>query len=87
MGKMIYLVLVLCNNTVEVDSAWWNKNKAKKRKDEINNKSDGAGIVINKCVNSSILLKPEEYTNKRVSKNKVLDSPLIFDERVLRNLN
>lgn len=87
MGKLVYIVLVLCNNTVEVDSVWWNKKKAKKRKNEIDDKSDGAGFVIDKWVNPNILLKAEEYTNKRVAKNKVLDSPLIFDERDLRLLN
>lgn len=87
MGKSVYIVLVLCNNTIGIDSVWWNKKKAKQRKDEINNKSDSAGLVIDKWVNPNILLKAEEHTNKRITKNKILDAPLIFDERVLRLLN
>lgn len=85
--KTVYIVLALISGTVEVDSVWWNKEKAKKRKDEIDNNSDGAGIVIDKLVNPKILLSAKEYTNSRVEREKVLDSPLIFDKRCLRLLN
>lgn len=85
--KSVYIVLALVNNSVEVDSVWWNKKKAKNRKQELDDYSDGAGLVIDKWVNPSILLAPNEYTNARVAKNRILDSPLIFDKKALRLLN
>lgn len=85
--KTVYIVIALVNNTAEVDSVWWNKRKAKKRKQEIDDMSDGAGIVIDKWVNPKIVLSAKEYTNARVAKNRVLDSPLIFDKRCLNTLN
>ena len=87
MGKTVYIVLALVNNSVEVDSVWWNKRKAKKRKDEIDKCSDGAGIVIDKWVNPKILLSATEYTNSRVAKERVVDSILIFDVKCLKLLN
>ena len=87
MGKMVYVVLAIVNDTVEVDSVWWNQSKAKKRKDEIDKYSDGTAIVIDKWVNPRILLSPTEYTNSRVAKERLLDSPLIFDRRCLKLFN
>lgn len=85
--KIVYIVLVLVNNSVEVDSVWWNRDKAKKRKQELDDNSDGAGLVVDKIVNSNILLASNEYTNARANKNRILDSPLIFDTKVLKLLN
>ena len=87
MGKTVYIVLAIVNNTVEVDSVWWNQNKAKKRKDEIDEYSDGAGVVIDRWVNPKILLSPTEYTSSRVAKEKILDNPLIFANRCLKLFN
>jgi hypothetical protein len=87
MGKSVYIVLVMIDSTVEVDSVWWNKVKAKKRKSDIDENSDGAALIIDKWVNPKILLNSKEYTQSRITKEKFLDSPLIFDNRVLKLLN
>jgi hypothetical protein len=75
--KDIYIVCAIIDSTVEVDSVWWNEKKADKRKKEIDAESDGAGIVIKKWVNPTIVLSANEYTRKRVQKRKLNDFPMI----------
>ena len=87
MGKTVYIVLAIVNNTVEIDSVWWNPKKAKNRKEEIDIFSDGVGMVIDKWVNPKILLSSEEYTNSRVDKEKLLDCPVIFDRKCIKLFN
>ena len=87
MGKTVYIVLAIVNGTVEVDSVWWNQKKAKHRQYLINQCSDGVALVIDKWVNPKILLSEHEYTNERVAKEKILDIPLIIDERCIKLFN
>lgn len=78
----VYIVLVIINNTVEVDSVWWNEKKAYKRADEILEESDGASYVLKKWVNPKIVLSAKEYTNKRANKKAMPPFfPLIVDVR------
>ena len=80
--KDVYIVLVIINNTVEVDSVWWNDKKAQKRADEILEESDGASYVLKKWVNPKIVLSAKEYTNKRANKKAMPPFfPLIVDVR------
>lgn len=80
--KDVYIVLVIINNTVEVDSVWWNDKKAQKRADEILQESDGVGYVLKKWVNPKIVLSAKEYTNKRSNKKAMPPFfPLIVDIR------
>lgn len=78
--KDVYIVLVIINDTVEVDSVFWNGKKAQKRADEIIKESDGVGYVLKKWVNPSIVLSAKEYTYKRATKLKMPSFfPLITD--------
>ena len=80
--KDVYIVLVIIKDTVEVDSAWWNKKKAQKRADDILENSDGIAYVLKKWVNPSIVLSAKEYTQKRASKLKMPPFlPLIVNNR------
>ena len=52
--KDVYIVLVIIQDTVEVDSVFWNEKKAQKRADDILKNSDGAAYVLKKWVNPTI---------------------------------
>lgn len=78
--KDVYIVMIIISNTVEVNSVFWNEKKAKKRADEIIEKSDGVAYVLKKWVNPKIVLSAKEYTLSRVAKLKApLDFPLIAE--------
>ena len=78
--KDVYIVLVIIQDTVEVDSVFWNEKKAQKRADDILENSDGAAYVLKKWVNPTIVLSAKEYTQKRVSKLKMPPFfPLLVD--------
>ena len=80
--KDVFIVLVIINNTVEVDSVFWNEKKAQKRADDILEDSDGVAYVLKKWVNPSIVLSAKEYTQKRATKLKMPPFfPLIVDFR------
>ena len=80
--KDVYIVLVIINDTVEVDSVYWNNKKAQARADEILANSDGCAYVLKKWVNPTIVLSSKEYTQKRAAKLKMPPFfPLLVDSR------
>lgn len=87
MGKMVYIVAVAISGTIEIDSVWWNKKKAQKRKEDIDNNSDGAGVILEQWVNPKILLSTKEYTSSRARRNLVPNLNLVYDNRDFRLLN
>ena len=80
--KDVYIVLVIIQDTVEVDSVFWNEKKAQKRADDILTNSDGAAYVLKKWVNPTIVLSAKEYTQARISRLKMPPFfPLLVDFR------
>lgn len=78
--KDVFIVLVIIDNTVEVDSVFWNEKKAQKRAGDILEDSDGVAYVLKKWVNPKIVLSAKEYTQKRVAKLKMPSFfPLLVD--------
>lgn len=80
--KDVFIVLVIINDTVEVDSVFWNEKKAFRRWNEIMNFSDGTAYVLKKWVNPKIVLLAKEYTYKRAIRLKMPPFfPLLVDFR------
>ena len=78
--KDVFIVLVIIEDTVEVDSVFWNEKKAQKRAGDILEDSDGVAYVLKKWVNPKIVLSAKEYTKKRVTKLKMPSFfPLLVD--------